>query len=173
MSPGPASPVLSCCDADSFGINLKAFSVAVCLCLLGTALHPNEGCYHYRYPSLSMPRATPDPEPLPRFIQLTPPTFESSLGISPVSHSKLYHITSRIHNLYFLRGGDMAGHLELHRHWNHHITLALTFNVHVPSLDANVNQITAQRLHYAHPLTSLPAGNFTTTGASLWSVSEN
>jgi hypothetical protein len=130
------------------------FSVAVVLvALLGTAVAiPMKDVFNFRYPSPSQcPEPTPDPNTLtPDSFNLTlPPTFELFVG-----------------NMH--QGGDMAGHSGATIDIGIIIiTLALTFNVHVPSLDANINSVTGPGGYIdVSPLTSLPAGNFTTTGAS-------
>jgi hypothetical protein len=108
--------------------------------------------YNWRYPSPSQcPEPTPDPNTLePDTFNLTlPPLFELKEGNQ--------HL-----------GGDMAGHSGATIDIGIIIiTLALTFNVHVPALDVNLRTVTGPGGYIdARPFTSFPGGNFTASGAN-------
>jgi len=124
-------------------------SVAFVLALLGTAMAiPMQDVYNFHYPDQS--GVLEDPKVLlPDTMNLTlPPSFELFEGN---------------HHL----GGDMAGHSGATVDIGIIIiTLALTFNVHVPTLDAHVISVNGPGGYTDFtPFTSIPSGNFTTTGA--------
>jgi len=122
-------------------------SVAFILALLGSAMAiPMNDVYNFHYPS---PGVKEDPDILlPDIFNISiPPSFELFEGNEH-------------------QGGDMAGHSGATVDIGIIIiTLALTFNVHVPNLDANILSITGPGGYMDFsPFTSIPGGNFTTTG---------
>jgi hypothetical protein len=125
-------------------------SVAFVLALVGSTMAiPMKDVYNWHYPS-QCPEPTPDPRDLvPDTLNLTlPPLFELFVGNNH-------------------QGGDMAGHSGATIDIGIIIiTLALTFNVHVPNLQANIKTISGPGGYIdGRPFTCIPSGNFTTTGA--------